>query len=310
MQDRITDALVRRMLAKRPERDTSIFDVTLPRFAFRVKPLKQADQPRKKPNKPAPGAWFFIRYTGPTGRETRVKVGDPGTMTVDQARKAAKAALAVVDAGGDPKAQQDHKRATKTVRELAEAYLASPEFNEKTPKVQANDRARIKDHILSHIGGEKVDTITPVIARRLRGQVANDTRRNARKRRLGGPGAARKVLRLLAALFQWGKDAGLYASVPFSLRELNLGGDGARDAVITSLEEFARLFTAMSDLVAAGTLRQDVRAFFVLVASTGLRRGEAQGLRWGQVNLERRQITLTASNIRDFVRRPTANDHC
>lgn len=55
------------------------------------------------------------------------------------------------------------------------------------------------------------------------------------------------------------------------------------------------MFTAMGSMVAAGTLRPAVRAFFVLVASTGLRRGEAQGLRWGQVNLDRRQITLSGT---------------
>jgi integrase len=222
-----------------------------------------------------------------------MKVGDPITMTVDDARKAAKAKLAIVDAGGDPKARQDQDRAAPTVCELMTLYLASSEFKEKTPKVQANDRARIETHILRRLGTEKAGAVTPILARRLYRQVADDTRHNARKRRLGGPGAARKVLRLFSAVLRWGKDTGLYASIPFALRELNMGGDGARDAVITSPEEYARLFAAMAERVAAGTLRPEVRAFFVLVASTGLRRGEAQGLRWGQVNLERRQITLT-----------------
>jgi integrase len=287
MQTRITVALVRRLLDQPPAKDTSVFDVVLPRFAFRVKP------PRQTGAKPA--ALYFIRYTGADGAERRMKIGGPDTMSVDDARKTAEAKLAVVDAGGDPKKERDKARGALTIREVAEAYLVSPKFKGKTAKVQSNDRARIKDHILHHIGGEKAEGISAQVARRMRQQVSTDTRRNKRKRQLGGPGAARKVLRLLAAILRWAKDEGLIAELPFTLRELELGGDGSRDAVITTPEEYAALFTTMAEMVAAGSLRPEARAFFVLVASTGLRRGEAQSLRWGQVNLQRRQITLTGS---------------
>jgi integrase len=285
LQDRITAALVRKLLDAPPAKDTSVFDVVMQRFALRVKP------PRRPGARPS--AWFFVRYTSPEGIERRKKVGDPTTMSVDEARRAARAVLAVVDAGGDPRAEQQRQRETPTIRQLAQQYLASPEFGEKTPKVQANDRARIKSHITQHIGAEKADAVTGAVARRLRRQVASDTRTNSRKRRLGGPGAARKVIRLLSALLRWAKDNGHIRELPFSLRELNLGGDGAREAVITSSDEYRRLFAKMADMAAAGSLRPQVHAFFVLVASTGLRRGEAQGLRWGNVNLARRQITLT-----------------
>jgi integrase len=287
LQDRITASLVRKLLDAPPAKDTSVFDVVMQRFALRVKP------PRRPGAKPA--AWFFVRYTSREGTERRKKVGDPTTMSVDEARRAARAVLAVVDAGGDPRAEQRRRRATPTIRQLAQQYLGSPEFSEKTLKVQANDRARIKTHIVQHIGPEKADAVTSAVVRRLRRLVETDTRTNNRKRRLGGPGAARKVIRLLSALLRWAKDNGHIHELPFTLRELDLGGDGARDAVITSSEEYARLFDTMAGMVAAGSLRPEVRAFFALVASTGLRRGEAQELRWGQVNLGRRQITLTNS---------------
>ena len=96
------------------------------RFALRVKP------PRRPGVKPS--AWFFVRYTSPEGIERRKKVGDPTTMSVDEARRAARAVLAVVDAGGDPRAEQQRQRETPTIRQLAQQYLASPEFGEKTPR--------------------------------------------------------------------------------------------------------------------------------------------------------------------------------
>jgi integrase len=286
MQTRIGAALVRQMIDVPPAKDTTVFDTEVQRFAFRMKPPR----PGKKP-----AAWYFVRYTAPDGRERRMKIGDPTTMTVDDARKAAKAKLAIVDGGGDPKGALDQARAAPTIREIAEQYLASIGFAEKTQKTQTCDRARIDCHILPRIGGEKAAAVTAPAARRLQRQIANDTRRNARKRELGGPGAARKVLRLLSAVLRWAKDEEMIADIPFELRELNLGGDGMREVVITSAEEYARLFATMDELTAKGTLRPEVRAFFMLLASTGLRRGEAWTLRWRQVDLNRRQITLTNS---------------
>jgi integrase len=275
------------MLATPPAKDTSMFDVVLPRFAFRVKPSRRPGVP--------PAAWYYVRYTAPDGRERRMKVGNPDTMSPDDARKAARAVLAVVDAGGDPKATQQRVRAVPTIRELATLYLASPEFAAKTAKVQSNDRARIETHILHRIGGEKADAVVARVARKLRHEIATDKRRNSRKRQLGGVGAARKALRLLATMLRWAKDEGLIASAPFTLRELNLGGDGSRDTTITTQEQYARLFTTMDEMVAQGRLRPEARAFITLLAATGLRRGEAQILRWSQVDLGQHQIRLNGS---------------
>jgi integrase len=284
---KITAASVRDLLANPPAKDTSLFDVLLPRFAFRAKPSRRPGA--------RPAAWFFVRYTAPDGRERRVKVGNPDTMSVDEARKAARAVLAVVDAGGDPKATQERVRAVPTIRELAARYLASPEFAAKTAKVQSNDQARIDMHIIYRVGGEKADAVTARVARQLRHQIATDTRRNSRRRQLGGAGASRKALRLLATMLRWAKDEGLITSVPFNLRELNLGGDGSRETTITTQEEYARLFTTMDGMVAQGVLRREAHAFITLIAATGLRRGEAHGLRWSQVDLGQHQIRLNGS---------------
>jgi integrase len=289
MQTRITAAKVRELLNTPPTRDMTIFDIVLQRFAFRVKP--------------SGAAWYFVRYSAPDGRERRMKIGDPRTMTVDEARDAAKKKLAVVDNGGDPKAEQDANRAAPTVSEIAEKYSLSDEFRAKTAKVQSCDQSRINVHILPRIGGEKAASITKVVARRLRRQMTDDTRRNSRKRQLGGPGAARKVLRLLETMLRWATDEGLISEVPFTCRELKLDGDGMRETVITKPEEYARLFSTTAELVDKGELRPAVRTFIILLASTGLRRNEAQSLCWGQVDLDRRQITLDGTKGIKLARR-------
>jgi integrase len=271
-----------------------VFDTVLARFALRVKPPKSRSRP--------PAAWYFIRYTPPVGEEKRMKVGAI-TMKVEEARKAARAKLALVDQGRDPAAELAQHRAMPTIKELAALYTASHDFTTKTPLVQENDKARLGHHILRHLGRTKADAVTPAEARRMVRSVTADTRTNTRKRKLGGAGAARKAVRLLAAMLAWAKGEELIPAIPFALRDLKLEGDGQREAVITNVAEYARLFEALDRLQAEGTLRAEVRAFFVLVASTGLRRGEAQALHWGDVDLTRRQISISGSKGARLARR-------
>jgi integrase len=288
---RLTDGLVRRLLADPPLKDTTIFDTELRRFAVRIKPTRRRDGRTDAP----PSSWFFVRYTAPDGSERRIKVGSPQTMPVAVARKAARAALQSVDAGQDPAAERQARRAVPTLAVLAEAYLAADDHQAKARAVAAGDQARIGTHILAHVGTLKADAVTLEVARVLLRRITHDTRRNRTGRRLGGASAARKTLRLLNVMLTWGKRTGLLKAVPFDLRDLQLGGEASRDTVITSPDVYARLFATLDTMVADGSLRVSASAAFQVIASTGLRRGEAQTLRWGQVDLTTRQITLTAT---------------
>jgi integrase len=298
MITRLTDGLVRRMLADPPQKDTALFDTELQRFALRIKPA--ASPKVREGNSDAdtaapPSSWFFVRYTAPDGRERRTKVGSPQTMPVAVARKAARAILQRVDAGHDPVAERARQRAVPTLAELADAYLAAEDHHRKARAVQISDQARIATHILAHIGDTKADAVTIEVARPLLRRITNDTRRNRKGRRLGGASAARKTIRLLVTVLAWGRREGLLKAVPFDLHDLQLGGENTRDAVITSPDVYARLFTTLDAMVADGSLRPTASVAFQVIACTGLRRGEAQALRWSQVDLERRQITLTAT---------------
>ena len=73
---------------------------------------------------------------------------------------------------------------------------------------------------------------------------------------------------------------------------LRLDGDGERTTILDQPEQYARLFETMDKMVAEGRLRAIVRAFVVLLAATGMRRNEARTLRWGDVDLTRRRVTL------------------
>ncbi len=58
---------------------------------------------------------------------------------------------------------------------------------------------------------------------------------------------------------------------------VRLDGDAGRETVIDTPELYASLFSTMDALVASGQLGPLHRAFFIVLTSTGMRRGERTG---------------------------------
>ena len=252
-------------------------------MALRVKP------PRK--NSPRWASLVLYTLHAPGGGERRLKVGNPATMALDEARTAAKRMLAKVDGGGDPAADKAALRADWAIREAWTAYGASPEFAKHAERGQAEDKACATNHILHHIGTTKLSAIDAPLVRRLHRLVEADQRTNKRKRRLGGPGAARRAVRVLSSMLSWAVNEGQLDRNPI-IGTIRLDGTGERTTILDQPEQYTRLFSTMDNMVAEGRLRPHVRAFVVLLSATGLRRTEARTLRWGDLDLGARRITL------------------
>jgi integrase len=154
--------------------------------------------------------------------------------------------------------------------------------------------AKFELHILPRLGGELLTALTVPAIRRLVRAITTDTRTNNRKCRLGGPGVARKTVRVLSAALGWAIHEGELAQHPFK-GALRLESDGTRETVITEASQYMALFQTMDAMVAAGKLRPVGRAFVIVAALTGMRRSELQTLTWRQVDLAQRRITLTIS---------------
>jgi integrase len=285
LQTKLTAALVRRHTEEDPPaRDTSYFDTEVPRLALRVKP------PRNGADRWA--SLFYIRYTSPDGRERRLKIGDPKTMKLDAARSAARAKLARVDTGGDPAADRAKVRADWSIAQAWEAYATSAEFAKKAARSQAEDAATAKLHIIKHVGHAKIAGVDIPLVRRLRRSVEQDQRVNKRKRKLGGPGAARRAIRVLSSCLSWSVGEGQLARNPI-IGGIRLDGGGERSIILDQPEQYQRLFHTMDVMVEEGRLRAEVRAFVVVIAATGMRRNEVRGLRWGDVDLTNRRVVLS-----------------
>jgi integrase len=299
LQTKLTAALVRRHTeTEPPARDLSIFDVEVPRLALRLKPPRRAGGPW--------ASLYFVRYTA-GGIERRIKVGDPRTMSLDDARRAAKVMLSKVDSGRDPAAESAETRAAWTVKEAWERYAESSDFGKKTQRSQAEDDAVARNHVLRHVGSKKLAELDVPAVRRMLRAVEGDQRTNARKRRLGGPGAARRAVRTLSSLLSWAVNEGQLARNPI-IGALRLSGGGERTVILDRPEQYASLFETMDAMVAEGSLRTEVRAFVTLLAATGMRRNEARTLNWGDINLRERRITLRNPKGAKLSRRGAATE--
>jgi integrase len=215
-------------------------------------------------------------------------------MSLEEARRAARAALAIVDRGGDPGAEKAALRDRWTIVRAVEAYTASREFAARSAKGQACDRGTLRLHIVHHLKHLPLADLDIPRTRRLLGAIETDQRINSRRRRIGGAGAARKAARVLSAMLSWCVHEGRLARNPL-IGALRLNGDGLREVVITTPEHYAALFTAMDQMVAEGALRPMARAFIIVAALTGCRRGELQRLCWGNVDLAARRLTILSS---------------
>jgi Phage integrase family len=104
----------------------------------------------------------------------------------------------------------------------------------------------------------------------------------------GGAGNATRIVGLLGGIFTWGEKRG-FVSGANPCHRLELRADGAEDRML-SAEELVRLGEVLRRHEADAPLAV---AALKLIALTGLRRAEAYGLRWAEIDLEGSCLRLT-----------------
>ncbi|GLI94294.1 tyrosine-type recombinase/integrase [Methylocystis echinoides] len=280
-REKITKRLID-SLPSAPGEELVIWDTDLPGFGYRVRPSGNGT--------------YFVRYQiweGGKRRDPRVRVAGANAPP-EEARKKARELLAQVALGEDPAAAKVAEKAALTVADLCAEYLRAAEAGlvitrfgkPKRASTVEIDRGRITRHIVPTIGDKTAAKLNRadvqiMVDRIGRGDTAGEFKTKSRglARVEGGPGTASRVAELLGGILSWAELRGLVPG-PNPVRGIQKARSQARDRTLTP-EELGRLGQALRDL--NDTLPAACTALR-LIALTGLRREEAIGLRWAEID--------------------------
>lgn len=137
---------------------------------------------------PTGAATFYVRYRCSAGQR-RFRLGRFGVVTLNEARKLGRQALAEVARGRDPAGERAARRGAPTVREACERHMAE------------HARPMLKPSTVRTYASQVANDIVPRLGRRAIGDLDRTTvERFHRKIGERAPGAANRILALLSGV--------------------------------------------------------------------------------------------------------------
>jgi len=251
---------------------------------------------------------YVVVYRTTEGRQRLYTIGGHGSpWTPDTARSDALRVLGEVVQGGDPLADRRSLRTSTatTVSMLCDRYLADADAGRlltrrrcaKKASTIATDRSRIDAHIKPVLGDLAVAAVTRLDVERMMHAVIEG--RTAKRTKLpkahalsvirGGRGAASRTVGLLGGVMTYAVRHGLRADNP--VLGVLRPADGRRERRL-GIKEYAAIGAGLVAAVDDGVWESSIAAIRFLLL-TGWRRGEVLGLRWAEVDLDRRTARLS-----------------
>jgi len=247
---------------------------------------------------------YVLMYRTREGRQRRFTIGRHGApWTPESAREKAQQILGDVVKGTDPAAEKREAREAMIVSELCDQYLADAMCGRlltrrgraKKPSTLEIDKGRIERHIKPLLGRMAVAAVARADIERAmhaiaEGKTAGRTKTKPRgvARVRGGRGTSTRAVGLLGGIFTYAMRKGLRLDNP--VHGVIRFADGRRERRLSD-EEYAALGAALREGEADEIWPAAIAATRFL-ALTGWRKGEALGLKWADIDLARRTVTL------------------
>ncbi len=224
---------------------------------------------------------FVVSYWS-RGRRRFYTIGPYGKMTLPQAREAALEVFLQVRRGEDPSAQRLTARQAPTMGDLADRHIDEHAKIKNKARSAKRDRRAWDRCVLPKLGKRKVKDITRGDIARLMTDMA-DT-----------PAMANKVLTVLSKAFNLAEVWGWRVEGTNPCRHVDRFKEDGRERYLSE-SELKRLGETLVEAEDEwGALPQAIAAIRLLLL-TGCRSAEILGLRWEEVDFERRCLQLPDS---------------
>lgn len=222
------------------------------------------------------GPRFLIKYGYTRGDGTRAVALKRGYLTRKAAATALREKLAAVDQG----------RHVAPNRVTVEQHLTTwLDGLRKEPSTVASYRKNVRLHVVPSIGALRLDQVTGTRLTKLYRQLEREGRAD------GKGGLSARTVRYVHTIIH----AGLGAAVRDGLLVVNPADKADPPSAKAAASPEMRHWTAAelrAFLEHARTTDDELAAGWALLAATGMRRGEAIALRWGDVNLDAGRLSV------------------
>ncbi|MGH7442306.1 MAG: tyrosine-type recombinase/integrase, partial [bacterium] len=133
---------------------------------------------------------YVIQYRK-SGKSHRMKIGEHGRLTPDQARSEAKKLLGAIESGKDPLAERIAERGAKTFGQLAQEFFTFHAEPKRKPRTSEEYRRIAKLHVLPALGQKAAKDIRKADVAKLHAKLSDR------------PGAANRTLALISSIWNW-----------------------------------------------------------------------------------------------------------
>lgn len=161
-----------------------------------------------------------------------------------------------------------------TFGEFAQMWFTTFKKDRVTPRVADQIKRNINIHLMPHLSAYRMRDITPMMCANVFAAMTKAGK---------GEDLQRKVYQIMRAIFSVAVENGVIYKSPVTSSVQPGGRKSKKKKALT---------VAQTNALKATVNGRDIEPFVAIVLSTGLRKGEALGLQWDDVNMSRMELTI------------------